>query len=60
MGYNFPSKQQASCNFMAAITIHSDFEAQENCLLLFPSVPIYLPWSDGARRHDLSFLNVEF
>ena len=22
--------------------------------------PIYLPWSDGTRRHDLSFLNVEF
>ena len=22
--------------------------------------PIYLPWSDGARCHDLSFLNVEF
>ena len=22
--------------------------------------PIYLPWSDGTRCHDLSFLNVEF
>ena len=22
--------------------------------------PIYLPWSDGTRWHDLSFLNVEF
>ena len=22
--------------------------------------PIYLPWSDGPRCHDLSFLNVEF
>ena len=22
--------------------------------------PTYLPWSDGARCHDLSFLNVEF
>ena len=21
--------------------------------------PIYLPWSDGTRCHDLSFLNVE-
>ena len=34
------------------------FEAQENkvwhCFL------IYLPWSDGTRCHDLSFLNVEF
>jgi len=25
---------------------------------IFP--PIYLPWSDGTRCHDLSFLNVEF
>ena len=22
--------------------------------------PIYLPWNDGTRFHDLSFLNVEF
>ena len=22
-------------------------------------IPIYLPWSDGTRCHDLSFLNVE-
>ena len=22
--------------------------------------PIYLPWSDGTRCHDLSFLNIEF
>ena len=27
---------------------------------LFATVPIYLPWSDGTRYHDLSFLNVEF
>ena len=26
----------------------------------FHCVPIYLPWSDGTRCHDLSFLNVEF
>ena len=25
----------------------------------FHCFPIYLPWSDGARWHDLSFLNVE-
>ena len=34
--------------------------AQENkvchCFHIFP---IYLPWSDGTRCHDLSFLNVE-
>ena len=26
----------------------------------FHCVPIYLPWIDGTRCHDLSFLNVEF
>ena len=26
----------------------------------FYCFPIYLPWSDGNRCHDLSFLNVEF
>ena len=26
----------------------------------FHCFPIYLPWNDGARCHDLSFLNVEF
>ena len=28
-------------------------------LTLFPLSPIYFPWSDGTRCHDLSFLNVE-
>jgi len=26
----------------------------------FHGFPIYLPWSDGTKWHDLSFLNVEF
>ena len=26
----------------------------------FLCLPIYLPWSDGTRCHDLSFLNFEF
>ena len=26
----------------------------------FHCFPIYLPWSDGTRYHDLSFLNVKF
>ena len=46
---------------MAAVTICSDFGAPQNkvwnCFYCFP---IYFPWSDGARCHDLSFLNVEF
>ena len=36
--HSFSSKEQASFNFMAAVTIHSDFGAQENLSLvpLFP------------------------
>ena len=26
----------------------------------FHCLPIYFPWSDGTRCHDLSFLNIEF
>ena len=35
----------------------SDFGAQNN--KVSHCFPIYLPWSDGTRCHDLSFLNVE-
>ena len=59
--YSFSSKGQASLNFMVAVTIHSDFGAQEykvsHC---FHCLPIYLPWSDETGCHDLSFLNVEY
>ena len=48
-------------NFMAAITICSDFGAPQNkvwhCCHCFP---IYFPWSDGSRCHDLHFVNAEF
>ena len=48
-------------NLMAAVTICSDFEAQENKVShCFHCFPIYLPWSDGTGCHDISFLNVEF
>ena len=47
-----------SLNFMAAVTICSDFGAQENKVChCFHCFPIYLPWSDGNRCHDCSFLN---
>ena len=47
-------------NFMAAVT-NWDFGAQKNKIChCFHCFPIYLPWSDGTRCHDLSFLNVEF
>ena len=47
-------------NFVAAVTICSDFGAPKNkvwhCFYCFP---IYFPWSKGTGCHDLSFLNVE-
>ena len=60
--HNFSSKEQASFNFMAAVTIFSDFGAPQNKVWhCFHCFPIYLPWSDdGTRCHDLRFLNVEF
>ena len=46
-------------DFVAAVTICSDFGAQKNkechCFHCFP---IYLTWGDGTACHDLSFLNV--
>ena len=41
---------------MVAVTICSDFGAQENKVYhCFHCFPIYLPWNDGTRCHDLSF-----
>ena len=58
---SFSSKEQASFHFVAAVTVCSGFGAQEDKIChCFPFFPIYLPWSDGTRYHDLSFLNVEF
>ena len=52
---------KASFKFMAAVTICSDFGAQENKVShLFHCFTIYLPWSDGTGCCDLRFLNVEF
>ena len=48
-----------SFNFMAAVTICSDYGAQENKVChYFHCFPIYLPWNDGTGCHDLSFLKV--
>ena len=55
-----PSKEQASFNFMAAITICSDFGAPKNKVWhCFHCFSIYFLWSDETRCHDLRFLNVE-
>ena len=46
--------------FMVAVIICRDFGAQEKKVShSFHCFPIYLPWSDGTRCHDLSFLNVD-
>ena len=39
VGHSFSSKEQASFNFMTAVTICSDFGAQENEFSLFPLLP---------------------
>ena len=52
----FP-KEQASFNFMAASTVHSDLIKSVTASMFFA---IYLPWSDGTRCYYLCFLNVEF
>ena len=50
-----------SFNFLAAVTVHTDFGAQENKIChWFYLFPFYLPRSDGTRYYDLSFLSVEF
>ena len=54
------SMEQVSFNFRASVSICSDSGAQENWVSLSPLFPIYLPWSDGTRCHDLRFLNAEF
>ena len=59
--HNFPSKEQASFNFMAAVTVCSNFGTQENKIChCFHFFPFYLSWSGETEYHDLSFLNVEF
>ena len=43
-------------NFMAAVTIHSDFGAEENKIChCFHFCPIYLQWTDGTACHDFRF-----
>ena len=66
--FNTPSRfvivllPRSKClNFMAAVTICSDFGAQKNKVChCFHCFPIYLLWSDGTRCHDLSFWKLSF
>ena len=56
----FLLSSKLSFNFMAEITIYSDFGVLKNKVShCFHCFPIYLPLSDGIRCHDLNFLNVE-
>ena len=60
LAITFLPRSKESFNFVAAITICSDFGAPQNKVWhCFHCFPIYLLWSDGTRCHDLSFLNVE-
>ena len=45
---------------LISVTICCDFgDPQIKVSHCFHCFPIYLPWRDGTRCHDLSFLNVE-
>ena len=56
VGISCAGSQQRS-NFMAAVTICSDFGARKikvwHC---FHCLPIYFPWSDGTRCHECYLL----
>ena len=56
----FMGLQRVGHNWTTELNSHhlSDFGAPQNKVC--HCFPIYLPWSDWARCHDLSFLNVEF
>ena len=50
-----------SFNFMAAVTVHSDFGAQGNKIChYFYFFPFYLPWSDETGYYNFSLFNAEF
>ena len=46
---------------MTAVIFCSDFGVPQNEVSqCFHCFPIYLPWSDGTKCHDIHFLNEEF
>ena len=58
----FFSKEQASFNFIAAVTICSDLGApkikSDTVSTVSLSISLF-PMNDGTRCHDLCFLNIE-
>ena len=61
VGHSFSSKEQVAFNFMAASPSAVILEPKKIKSLTVSTVsPSICHLSDGARCHDLSFLNVEF
>ena len=59
--HRFPARKQTSSDLMVAVTIRSDLRVQEEEICYeFHRFHIYLPWSNGAGCHDLSFCNIWF
>ena len=59
--HSFPAKKKLPSDFMAAVTICSDFRAQEEEIwYYFHFFLFYLSWSNGARCHDHRFLIFSF
>ena len=53
------TKSQTWLSDWTEVTICSDFWAPQNKVShSFHCFPIYLPWGDGTRCHDLSFVNI--
>ena len=54
--HSFSFKEKVPFNFMAVVTICSDFGSLKNKVChCFHCFPIYLPWSDGIGCHDINF-----
>jgi len=52
----FPLRSKHLFYFLAAVTIFSDFGAQENRIChCIPFFPCYWLWSDGTRWNDVNF-----
>ena len=59
--FSFSSKEQVSFNFMATVTIFSDFGAQENKVChSFHCFPVYFPWSGGTDAMILALWMLNF
>ena len=58
---SLPSKEQASSNFLAVVTVCSDSGAQENKIChCFHFSPFYFPWNNGTRCLTLVFWMLSF